>query len=62
MPVQRLMIRCPKTGRPFPAGVSMDLESFKGSEMENNRSECPYCGESHVWSKKNVFWEGESHN
>ncbi len=62
MPAQKLMIRCPKTGRAFPTGLAMDLASFTRSRMENNRTQCPFCGESHVWSKANVFWEGESHN
>ena len=62
MPAQMLMIRCPKTGKSFPSGISMDLESFKHARLENNRSTCPFCGESHQWSKENLFWEGESHN
>jgi hypothetical protein len=58
----RMMLRCPKTGRAFPSGIAIDPASYVTSSFENNRSRCPHCGEFHVWSKENIFFESESHN
>lgn len=62
MPSTRLMIRCPKTSKAFPTGIALDPSSYVSLSLENNRSKCPYCGESHTWDKKNTFFESESHN
>ena len=58
----RLMLRCPKTGKAFPAGIAIDPASYVSTMFENNRTRCPHCGESHTWSKENVFFESESPN
>ncbi|MBI5838059.1 MAG: hypothetical protein HZB25_12550 [Candidatus Eisenbacteria bacterium] len=62
MEPQQMMIRCPKTGKPFETGLVMDLASYLTSHMENNTSMCPHCGESHAWSKDNIFFEDMSPN
>ena len=62
MRTPQLMIRCPKTGRVIPTGIAIDPASFVTSGMENNSTRCPACGEAHLWSKENTFWESESHN
>ena len=58
----RLMLRCPKSGKPFPSGIAIDPASYVSSHFENNSTRCPHCGEAHLWSKENVFFESESHN
>jgi hypothetical protein len=58
----QLMLRCPTTGRAFPSGSAMDPVSDVSVSMSNNRTVCPHCGEAHLWSKENVFFESESHN
>lgn len=50
-----VMIRCPKTGKDAPTGISMDKKSFESSQMSNNQLKCPHCGEMHVWSKAQAF-------
>jgi hypothetical protein len=62
MAVQRLMIRCPKTGKAVPTGIAMDPASYVSADLESNVTRCPYCGEGHRWSKEQVFWETESAN
>ena len=62
MAVQRLMIRCPKTGKAVPTGIAMDPASYVSAGLENNVTRCPHCGERHRWSKEQVFWETESAN
>jgi hypothetical protein len=62
MAVQRLMIRCPKTGKAVPTGIAMDPASYVSVSLENNVTRCPHCGEGHRWSKEQVFWETESAN
>ncbi len=62
MSIQKLMIRCPKTGLAIPTGIAMDPASFASSGMENNSTSCPACGGVHTWSKENTFWDTASLN
>lgn len=49
-----VVIKCPKTGREVPVGISMDAASWRESQMENNVFECPACGDAHAWGKSNA--------
>ncbi len=40
---------CPKTGEFIDTGVAMDPASFASSGFENNRTQCPHCGQMHRW-------------
>jgi PHP family Zn ribbon phosphoesterase len=50
------MIKCPKTGQYVKTGIAMDRKSFETVEMSGNSTHCPACGDTHVWSKKDVHW------
>lgn len=49
-----VMIKCPKTGKLVPTGISMDKKSFETAKLENNAVGCPACGGNHTWSKKDA--------
>jgi len=54
----KVMIRCPETGEPVYAGLSMDIGSFESGFMPSNvLVNCPACGRDHVWSKEDAFLE-----
>ncbi|MEY2485491.1 MAG: hypothetical protein QOH39_1139 [Verrucomicrobiota bacterium] len=54
---QRLMIKCPKTGKPVYTGVAMSEGAFKSATLHDNAIGCPQCGEQHVWNKEDAFFE-----
>jgi hypothetical protein len=51
------MLRCPVTGRAMPTGVEADPATYESLGLENNSTVCPHCGETHLWSKKNVYFD-----
>lgn len=53
----RIMIKCPKTGKPVPTGVVMDAASFATASLTGNRVKCPHCPETHRWDKKDAWLE-----
>lgn len=54
---RRLMIRCSKTGRLVPTGVSMDKPSFISSKLAGDALQCPECGLLHRWTKADARLE-----
>jgi predicted RNA-binding Zn-ribbon protein involved in translation (DUF1610 family) len=50
-----ILIKCPKTGKIINTGISMAAEIFETATLSQNAVECPYCGETHVWDKKDAF-------
>ncbi len=52
-----IMIKCPKTGKALPTGISMPKESFDDptNVFTNNSTQCPHCGQMHVWNKSDAF-------
>jgi hypothetical protein len=57
--VGTLMVRCPKTGKDFSAGVETDQLSFQLTPAFTATIRCPYCGVEHSWSKIDA-WLSES--
>lgn len=58
MPLLRII--CPVTKKPVGTGYNLDLASFIGTSLSNNTvGNCPECGGSHVWDKKDVIVDDE---
>ncbi len=51
----KLMIVCPKTGKAVSTGVSETEDSVETATLSN----CPECGEEHVWTGKAAFLDEE---
>jgi len=51
----QVMIKCPKTKKPIPTGMSMDRRAFETSTLTNNSTYCPICKTTHTWSKADAF-------
>jgi hypothetical protein len=49
-----LILICPKTGEEFPTGVVGDRDALRKAEYKTNKSRCPFCGETHSWSKEHT--------
>ena len=52
----KFMIVCPKTGKAVYTGVSGTEDSVPETATLSN---CPECGEDHVWTGKAAFVEDE---
>ena len=52
-----LMIRCPKTGKPVPTGISMDKRALEDPKNvpRDNQAGCPHCGQLHSWNKEDAW-------
>jgi hypothetical protein len=46
----RVMITCPRTGRPAFTGIEADPEGVNQIPAINARLLCPCCGRTHTWS------------
>jgi endogenous inhibitor of DNA gyrase (YacG/DUF329 family) len=55
--VNRIIIKCPNTGKLVYTGFAMDPAIFEASPVEENPIECPVCKQTHRWSKKDAFLE-----
>lgn len=56
----RILIACPKTGKPLSTSMSADPTSFASmSLMRNTIGPCPHCNEAHTWDKKDSWLEGQ---
>ena len=55
--LSHLLIKCKECRAIVDTGVSMDLESFCSSELENNSVVChkKTCGKEMFWSKDDVL-------
>ena len=56
----RIMIKCPSTGKAILTGMAADESSFASSGYATNEVFCPECKQSHIWSKKDAFLEGQA--
>lgn len=55
----RVMILCPATKVPVSTQMAMDQKSLDNNTIINNMlSNCPACGKTHFWSRKDAFLEG----
>lgn len=55
----RVMILCPKTGRPVPTGLAASPVAFGIGTFGSERLLCQACGEYHAWTKADAFLEGD---
>jgi hypothetical protein len=55
--VNRILIKCPGTGKLIYTGFAMDPEIFLLSPIELNPIECPVCRQKHSWTKKDALLE-----
>lgn len=53
-----IMIRCPATDELVPVGIDTDKDTFQGlPNVVAKAVQCPACGGSHTWSKKDAVLE-----
>ena len=52
--IKRLLIRCPSTAKLTPSGQTIREDLWAKAKVKNNKLNCPHCGQSHTWSKKDV--------
>ena len=58
--MNRIVIRCPTTGKLIYTGFAMDPETFAASPVEEmDPIECPACHQMHRWAKKDALFERE---
>jgi hypothetical protein len=58
-PPGTVAFNCPQTNLPVNTGLWMSPEFFPASEIENcSIGPCPYCGQTHQWSKKDAYLYG----
>src|SRR3954471_14749709 len=50
-----MMITCATTGKPIPAGLVAEFDSWCVMEIGPQRCGCPECGKLHQW-EKNEAW------
>ena len=56
--VNRILIKCPTTGKMIYTGFSMDPQTFEASPIEEmDPVECPACHQTHRWSKRDARFE-----
>jgi hypothetical protein len=59
--VNRILIKCPNTGKLIYTGFSMDIDTFEASPIEEmDPIECPACRKSHRWAKRDAILERET--
>lgn len=56
--VNRILIKCPNTGKMIFTGYSMDPQTFEAAPIEEmDPIECPACHQMHRWTKKDARFE-----
>jgi hypothetical protein len=59
--LNRILIKCPNTGKLIYTGFAMDLDTFEASPIEEmDPIECPACHKTHQWQKRDVILERET--
>ena len=59
--VNRILIKCPNTGKLIYTGFAMDWETFEASPVEEmDPVECPACHQLHRWHKSDAILERET--
>jgi endogenous inhibitor of DNA gyrase (YacG/DUF329 family) len=58
--VQRVMIKCPVTGKDVPTGMNSDEKSWEAVSYTGNTFFCPACRQTHAWNKEDAHLE-EAH-
>ena len=58
--MNRIVIKCPTTGKLIYTGFAMDPHSFAALPVEEmDPIECPACHQLHRWQKKDALFERE---
>jgi hypothetical protein len=56
--MNRIVIKCPATGKMIYTGYAMDPAIFDASPIEEmDPIECPACHQTHRWTKKDARFE-----
>ena len=55
----RVMISCPKTGKPVYTSFSCDEMAFRDNQFVDKSVPCPECGEVHIWTTLDAYLETE---
>jgi hypothetical protein len=50
-----VMIACPETSREIYTGIETDDASFARLPDVPSRTQCPICGQEHVWSRESAW-------
>jgi hypothetical protein len=50
-----VVIKCPETDEEVPIGVLLDLHTFVCLPTDSVALQCPACGQTHSWSKKDAY-------
>jgi hypothetical protein len=50
-----IMVKCPRTGRAIPTGITIDRESFERSPVFFKRTRCPICTADHAWFAREAW-------
>lgn len=59
--MNRIMIKCPKTGKLVYSGFAMDAQTFEMLPIEDQDPiKCEACGQMHRWKKRDAILERES--
>lgn len=57
--MHRILITCPTTRKLIYTGFAMDADIFTASPVELNPIECPACGQTHSWTKRDARFAPE---
>jgi hypothetical protein len=56
--LNRIMIKCPKTGKLVYTGFAMDAQTFDALPIEDQDPiQCPACNQMHRWKKRDAIFE-----
>jgi phage FluMu protein Com len=59
--VNRILIKCPKTGKLVYTGFAMDAQTFEMLPIEEQDPiKCPACKQMHRWKKRDAIFERET--
>ena len=59
--LNRIMIKCQKTGKLVYTGFAMDAQTFEMLPIEDQDPiKCPACGQMHRWKKRDAILERET--
>jgi hypothetical protein len=50
-----VMIACPQTRREIYTGIETDEASFAKLPDVPSRTQCPVCGQEHVWTRQDAW-------
>jgi hypothetical protein len=50
-----VMIRCPRTGREIPTGMTMNRSDFERAPVFFARTHCPLCASEHEWFAQDAW-------